>query len=326
MSGEEKCKLIFKTLEYEIPSQFRSLVEALPPIQEAIRDKHRYEVQSDVSEEVFKSYVDNWISRDAPDITDENVEEYAKLSEEFGAMKDVVELYRKLTASADTLMDENKQLEKQIEEVSQQIEEKTNLYHQIYQYLFNNTGIDSHERFLEVKDELYEACQKENLRLVGYLTQKLTEQNGLTFSLNEKDMTAALLRNKTTSNEIMIPRKITYENQDYTVTNIAENSFRGNNSIKIVIFPVDSEVQTIEKDSFTGSSLENICIPASVTTIEEEAFSKCEQLQSVAISENSKLSKLGEKSFPYCPQLHISIPSSLKGELQVQFSNEGIIH
>lgn len=325
MSEGEKCKLILKTYEYMIPSQFRSLVDAIPSVQEAIRDKHQYIVQSDVSDNVFKSFIDNWISRDAPNITDENIEEYYKLSEEFGVMKDVIELYRKFTAGSDSLMEENKVLEKQIEEVSQEIEEKNNLYHQIYQNLFNNTGIESNEQFLEIKDELYKACQDENLKLVGYLTQKVTQQNGLTFSLNKKDMTAAVLHNKTNLKEVLIPRTIKYENQEYIVTNIVENSFNRNIEIKTVLFPTDSEVQTIEKNSFTESSLESIYIPANVTSIEENAFYRCEQLQEVIISDNSKLKKLEENSFSECPKLKIIIPRSLKATLQVQFSNENLL-
>ena len=96
--------------------------------------------------------------------------------------------------------------------------------------------------------------------------------------------------------------------------------------LELIEFPENAELQVIKANAFYSTAVKSLFITPKVTTIEEEAFSKCEQLQSVAISENSKLSKLGEKSFPYCPQLHISIPSSLKGELQVQFSNEGIIH
>lgn len=99
-------------------------------------------------------------------------------------------------------------------------------YHQIIHILFNNNGIDSHSKFLELRSKLNKACSNENYKLVDILTRKKVEKNGLLFVLIVKEGTAGVLQNLTDKNNVITPRSIDYISKEFVVTTIHENSFK----------------------------------------------------------------------------------------------------
>ena len=118
----------------------------------------------------------------------------------------------------------NFNLKKNKEQLIKIKQEKSKKYQQIIKLLANNK-IDSYFKFLESKNELFEACQKEDIKFVTILTGKeINHEIGLSFILNEDDKTAGILRNITATGDFFIPRSITYENQEYTITKIHQNA------------------------------------------------------------------------------------------------------
>lgn len=325
MSTQDTFKLILKSKEFDIPSAFRSVRNVKPEIFKTLTDTHQYQVQSDVSEDVFQGFLDNWVKRTLPDINLDNIEQYEKLSKEFELMKDLVETFRRLTQSSDSLIEENNELEKQIQEINDEIEQKTKEHHQIYSFLFNNNGIDSHERFMQVKDELFVACQNEDVKLVDLLTRREVQQDGLSFALDDKELTAGVFRNISASGDIIIPRSVNYESSEYLVSTIYEKAFKECQTIKSVKFPENSELHLIEKDAFSNSSIENILVPPSVNKIEEGAFINCQNLSNVVLPENSELQLIDEKSFDSSPNVVISIPSKLREKITINVQNENMV-
>lgn len=140
----------------------------------------------------------------------------------------------------------------------------------------------------------------------------IRDKSGLSYELNQNDYTAKIVESPAASGNLFIPRSIKHDTKYYSITTVAEKSFLFNLSIKSVYFSEDSEVETIEKEAFYGSSLENIFIPPNVTTIGELAFSSCESLQSVSFSTESKLRIIERELFKDSSIRSLYIPRDVK--------------
>ncbi|MCQ2312722.1 MAG: leucine-rich repeat domain-containing protein, partial [Paludibacteraceae bacterium] len=106
------------------------------------------------------------------------------------------------------------------------------------------------------------------------------EIRGICYGLDTTDMTAEVIKNYylTTrleldlySGSIVIPSKITYKKQTYSVTKIGIGAFAWCDGLKSVKIP--NSVTTIGDGAFfVCSGLKSVTIPNSVTTIGERAF------------------------------------------------------
>ena len=94
-----------------------------------------------------------------------------------------------------------------------------------------------------------------------------------------------------------------------------DQEFRNNKIIDIV--RIDSSVKEIKSNGFNGSfegcsSLTQITIPSSVTSIGESAFRGCSSLTQITFTIPSSVTSIGEFAFSYCPSLtQITILSSV---------------
>ena len=140
---------------------------------------------------------------------------------------------------------------------------------------------------------------------------KKVNQGKLSYNLNEEDKTASVFGNNLYLGDIVIPRSINYENQQYIVTSISKCAFKDQKSIKNISFPPDSELETIEEDAFLSSSIESISIPSHVTKICSGAFNDCRNLSKFEIPTNTELKTVGEHAFYKCPIENISLPSDI---------------
>lgn len=94
------------------------------------------------------------------------------------------------------------------------------------------------------------------------------KQDKLFFVLNE-DKTASLVDSDSPTGDIIIPRSIKYEDQEFIVTTIKTNSFRHLYELSTIRFPPDSEVKTIEEKSFDDCGVTHIFLPPSLTNLAE---------------------------------------------------------
>ena len=108
--------------------------------------------------------------------------------------------------------------------------------------------------------------------------------------------------------KITIPNSVTKINQYAFIS----NSYNPNKKIKSVTFAADSNLETIEQSAFYYTSLENITLPKSVTSIGESAFRECQYLANVAFEEGSKLKTIETYAFYHSPLYSIVIPSSVE--------------
>lgn len=70
------------------------------------------------------------------------------------------------------------------------------------------------------------------------------------------------------------------------------------NLCKIDIHP-NSELETIDKEAFSYSSIEKFSIPLHLKTIGERAFEDCENLRKINIHPDSEMQTIGKYAFNY---------------------------
>ena len=111
------------------------------------------------------------------------------------------------------------------------------------------------------------------------------------------------------SGNIILPKKVKYDNMQFTVTTIGENAFHYCPNLQSVTIP--NSVTTIGNRAFIGcESLQSVTIPNSVTEIRDGTFSDCSNLQSVTIP--NSVTKIGDKAFFDCSSLQsVTIPNSV---------------
>lgn len=307
-------KLILKSKDFLIPSDFNYINNVRKDIFISLFTKQQYKVKSYVNEGVFQSFINHWILKETPNINSSNYNDYLLLSEEFDRMKDLIKIYKAHNKNKDTLYlnKKNRRLKTAIDKHIDDLNETRSNYQQIIHLLFNKNVIDSSSEFLNIKSELLNSCKKGNVKMVDLLTRKKVNINGLSFVLNEEEMTAGVFRNINAEGNIFIPYSIQYESHEFIVTDIFENAFKNSSIIKSIQFPENSQIITIEKNAFANSSLERISIPQQVTVIFEGCFNCCFNLQKVDFPFQSKLRLIEKEAFSRTAINSIVIPLHVK--------------
>ncbi|KAK8892239.1 hypothetical protein M9Y10_029462 [Tritrichomonas musculus] len=118
------------------------------------------------------------------------------------------------------------------------------------------------------------------------IVKKIIKVNELVFSINEEEKTAEVIACQK-SKSYLIPKSITYVNQEFIVTSINEKSFL-NVFAKSIEFPEDSKVRKIAKNAFQYSHIDSITIPASVSELEEGWNSRTYKLSNITISPSNQ--------------------------------------
>ena len=93
-------------------------------------------------------------------------------------------------------------------------------------------------------------------------------QNGIIYELKLTDGTASVIGNNDFFDDIVIPKSIKCQKQDFIVKSINQRAF-ANSRIRSIQFPFDSQVSVIEKDAFRDSSIQNIVLPSSISDLKE---------------------------------------------------------
>lgn len=147
------------------------------------------------------------------------------------------------------------------------------------------------------------------------------QDNGLTFALNQNDLTASIVGTNNPNENIEIPRSITYQDQDYIIISINDQAFNNNQIIKSISFSKDSMITLIDSKAFYSSKIEKISIPSFVTKIGDYAFYNCNKLQSIEIPSNSKLQSIGFYAFQNSSIGQIKIPAHTNDIKSNSFAN-----
>ncbi|KAK8889654.1 hypothetical protein M9Y10_034407 [Tritrichomonas musculus] len=95
---------------------------------------------------------------------------------------------------------------------------------------------------------------------------------GIRYQLNHTDFTASIINSRQTPGNVLIPRCIMHNSQDYIITSLKESPFMYNRHIKSLQFSPNSGVRSMEKYSLSSTSLASITFPASFEKLEKWAF------------------------------------------------------
>ena len=144
-----------------------------------------------------------------------------------------------------------------------------------------------------------------------------TTAEGLVYEVNGESVTITGYTGNEAS--VVIPNEI----EGKPVTAIGERAFSQNNTLTSVAIP--DSVTGIGDYAFYESGLENINIPAGVTTIGRSAFTNCKSLSSVTFAEGSRLSSIGDSAFYMTWSLtSIEIPDGVTGIGKSAFYESGL--
>ncbi len=189
-----------------------------------------------------------------------------------------------------------------------------------------------------------------NILLNGKQNEKLygsADDSEFFYEFDTTTSTATLIDDHTLSSElsgkVTIPSKVSKGGQQYTVTTIADYAFARRFIVKTknaTEYVLPDTIITIGKEAFDNhDKLETITIPASVTSIGDDVFSRCTALKFVDVTEGNALyqSKDGvvynkqDKSIYFVPralQGDVTILDGCPGlssSLEKRFSSSGIV-
>lgn len=135
--------------------------------------------------------------------------------------------------------------------------------------------------------------------------------NGMELKLNTFNNKAKLSR-IVGSNNIIIPRSVIYDNEEYTINVICQHCLENNANITSIRFSHDSEVEFIESEAFSLSALRSIVFPPNTRILNDYIFCKCQFLDSVQFPTDSKLTTILKNSFFDTTQLEkLVFPNSV---------------
>ena len=110
-----------------------------------------------------------------------------------------------------------------------------------------------------------------------------------------------------TNENLIIPDKVSFENETYSVVSIAADAFKNCNKFTSVELP--ASIEQIGDYAFSGCAITSVEIPASVENIGSGVFSGC-AITSVEIPASVK--EIGSYAFSGCAITSVEIPASVK--------------
>lgn len=123
------------------------------------------------------------------------------------------------------------------------------------------------------------------------------QDSNINYELDSRHSIAKIVDSSYCNENIIIPRSIKVNSQEYLVTSIETGAFCESN-IKSVSFPNNSALKTIKSNSFS-SDLKNLYIPSSVENLEDGWCEYTDNLINITISPNNKRYKIYEKNNYY---------------------------
>lgn len=98
---------------------------------------------------------------------------------------------------------------------------------------------------------------------------RYTDENGISYELNEKNLTGQVVWSLEACGSITIPRSVIYDSKEYIIVSIHSGAFGRNHGIKAIQFSEDSELSLIESGAFSSSSLKYLSLPSSIQKLED---------------------------------------------------------
>lgn len=146
------------------------------------------------------------------------------------------------------------------------------------------------------------------------------EVNGLSYTLFAGSLGRATLADNRgyTGTSLTIPATISVTGEGalwdgtWTVTAVDARAFEGCANLRSVAFASGSYVRSLGFQSFAGTGLSQITLPASVQGVDGNAFRGCANLASLAFAPSAVVARIGEGAFADTALKQVSLPASLQ--------------
>ena len=122
------------------------------------------------------------------------------------------------------------------------------------------------------------------------------KQNKLSFELDTVHLTATIVNSNEASGDILIPRSVSYQSQDYIITKIGEKAFNESAHLESINFAKDSELRSIGKKAFSSSNISTLYIPSTFELFEEDWCYDAYKLDTIYISSDNPNIKYSDES------------------------------
>ena len=116
---------------------------------------------------------------------------------------------------------------------------------------------------------------------------KIEIDNGLRFSLDEKDYTASIINSPEVTGDVIVPRLVEHQGKQFIIKSIGVKAF-SENRIKSLSFPEDSEVESIKGYAFLKAHIRKIQFPASLKNLDDFWCQNVYDLISIEVSPKNK--------------------------------------
>lgn len=149
--------------------------------------------------------------------------------------------------------------------------------------LFQNyNNLRSEEELKEVENMLHRAVKIGDLELIKiYLSETIeNDSKDLIFKIDRTNKTASLFKNKSKSEEIIIPRTVTHKSTEFLITNMCGIGAE----CKTVKFVEDSAVERFYSYTYSDSEIEKIYFPESLKELEKGWCCGTKKLSIITIS------------------------------------------
>ena len=170
MGDNNNFKIFLGSNEFLIPSDFNSLGDVDQKVFSSLITNKQYIVKSQVSKEVLRSFINNWVEKEIPDICPDNISEYSLLSEEFDRMKDLVLIFQKNASKREklSLINTNIELKNTYSAKSGELSHLIKIYEHKNSLLFSN-----------ISNNLYNRLRKHNWNNIDKKDNDLPNYNEL---------------------------------------------------------------------------------------------------------------------------------------------------
>lgn len=333
--------IFLKSKEYKIPKKKQIIIMASDRVADNLLLNDNYIVKSNVSHEVFESFLDYWKDKNKiPNITPINYKEYKDLSQEFEIMSDLISSQRNNTLlNISILLNSVNTDTSDIEKI---ISQQLDLYldnhfedmgHIPYQSLYNifyneNRVLNSHKKAYDFILKTIQNNHDINLySLISSIDgQILYSESPDAFadsiSKFEEHMKNMPKIDQSFLLEKIKPHKETQKKEisDLILTTRFKDLRKKINNEQITFIKIPKNVNDIPNSAFfMCSSLVEVILSKNLKTIGKQAFFLCKSLESIFIP--SSVIFIGQSAFSGCSKLtKIEIPNSLK------ILEEGVFH
>lgn len=188
MKKQSVYKLILKGKEYRIPSKSPFLNDVEVDIYISLITEGQYDVKCNVSNKVFKEFVDHWISRKDIDINDDNISEYTQISDEFDRIRNLIQQFHDFQINENniSIKKEHDELNQALSQKKLKLDQRKKEYEQIINDFFYKKEVSTDEQFNDIKEKLFFACYKHDVKYVELLTKEKVNQENIDSSLNSE--------------------------------------------------------------------------------------------------------------------------------------------